>query len=77
MTNDEIASELKTQIPLALRALQEFDGQKREKLPLFPDMKKNVLVTVKYKKPFFKTTGKQCIFVTLPYPDRNPSNSSV
>nr|CAD2156141.1 unnamed protein product [Meloidogyne enterolobii] len=75
---DQIASELKTQIPLALCALQEYDGHKRDKkLPLFPDTKKIVYLTVKYKRPFFKKSGNQCVFVTQPYPDRNPSNSSV
>jgi uncharacterized protein Usg len=38
-----IASEMKDQIPHALHALQQYDGQKRDKMPLFPDMKKNVL----------------------------------
>ncbi|CAK5073457.1 unnamed protein product [Meloidogyne enterolobii] len=69
---------LKKKIPLALRALQEYDGHKQEKkLPLFPDTKKMVYLTVKYKRPFFKKSGNQCVFVTQPYPDRNPSNSSV
>uniref|UniRef100_A0A915M0J3 Uncharacterized protein n=1 Tax=Meloidogyne javanica TaxID=6303 RepID=A0A915M0J3_MELJA len=75
---DQIASELDAQIPLALCALQEYDGHKHEKkLPLFPDTKKMVYLTVKYKRPFFKKSGNRCVFVTQPYPDRNPSNSSV
>uniref|UniRef100_A0A914MWU2 Uncharacterized protein n=1 Tax=Meloidogyne incognita TaxID=6306 RepID=A0A914MWU2_MELIC len=75
---NEITSELDAQIPLALRALQEYDGHKQEKkLPLFPDTKKIVHLTVKYKRPFFKKSGNRCVFVTQPYPDRNPSNSSV
>uniref|UniRef100_A0A915MVE4 Sde2 N-terminal ubiquitin domain-containing protein n=1 Tax=Meloidogyne javanica TaxID=6303 RepID=A0A915MVE4_MELJA len=75
---DEVTSELDAQIPLALRALQEYDGRKQEKkLPLFPDTKKIVYLTVKYKRPFFKKSGNRCVFVTQPYPDRNPSNSSV
>jgi len=47
-----------------LRALQEYDGHKQEKkLPLFPDTKKIVHLTVKYKRPFFKKSGNQCVFV--------------
>jgi hypothetical protein len=46
-------------------------------MPLFPDMKKNVLLIVKYKKPFFKNTGQQNIYVTQLYPDRNYSNTSI